>query len=101
MKNNIILLFIALSTLTGFAQKKITWEDLADIRYEEKYFPDYDEYFLYPYFSDSVKALEGQKVTITGFFLDMDPNGELFVLSKTPFASCFFSHFDFFSGFSH
>lgn len=92
MKNKILitLLFLACSVSLSFAQKKITWEDLAKIKYEKKYFPEYGEYFMYPSFSESVKALEGKKVIITGYFLNIDPEGKLFVLSKGPMASCFF-----------
>jgi len=74
----------------GFSQKKVTWEDLAKVTYTEKFFPLYDEYFLYPEFSSSVKALEGQLITVTGYFLDVDPEGKMFVLSKGPMSSCFF-----------
>ena len=90
MKNKIIILLIGLSSVVSFAQRKITWDDLAKVKYEEKYFPDYGEYFLYPDFSDSVQALNGTKITVTGFFLDMDPSGQIFILSKGPLSSCFF-----------
>jgi hypothetical protein len=90
MKNKILLLLIFLTCSVSLAQKKITWDDLAEIKYEKKYFPEYDEYFMYPTFSSPVKALEGKKVTITGYFLNIDPSGELFIVSKGPMASCFF-----------
>ncbi|MEM6684883.1 MAG: hypothetical protein AAF617_03720 [Bacteroidota bacterium] len=90
MKNKILITFLLLASAVSFAQKKITWQDLAKIKYEKKYFPEYGEYFMYPYFSDAVKALEGKKVIITGYFLNIDPEGKLFVLSKAPMASCFF-----------
>jgi len=64
--------------------------DLANIDYTEKYFPAYDSNFLYPKFSDHIKSLEGKKVGITGYFLNIDPSGKLFILSKNPMASCFF-----------
>ncbi|WP_299365634.1 hypothetical protein [Winogradskyella sp.] len=90
MKNKIIIALISLTCFTSYAQKEITWQDLANITFERKYFPIYDEYFLYPYFSSDMKALEGKEVTITGYFLDIDPKGEIFILSKGPMSSCFF-----------
>src|SRR5690606_25588238 len=66
------------------------WWGLSRIDYTEKYFPSYGENFLYPKFSEHLKALEGQKVYITGYFLDINPRGKLFILSKNPMASCFF-----------
>jgi len=73
MKNKIILTLIILSS--SFTEKKI---------------PSYDEKFLSPEFSDAVKSLEGKQITITGYFLNIDPRGELFILSKGPMSSCFF-----------
>lgn len=90
MKNKILITLILLVCFTGFAQKKITWKDLAEVKFEKKFFPIYDEYFLYPHFSASVKALRGKKITITGYFLDIDPEGKIFILSKGPMSSCFF-----------
>lgn len=90
MKNKVIITLIFLACFAGFAQKNITWQDLANVKFIDKYFPDYDQYFLYPQFSESVASLDGEKVTITGYFLDLDPRGEIFVLSKGPMASCFF-----------
>ncbi len=90
MKSKIIVTLIVLSCTLGFAQKKITWKDLAKVKFEKKYFPLYDDYFLFPHFSESVKALEGKKVTLTGYFLNIDPSGGIYILSKGPMASCFF-----------
>jgi hypothetical protein len=79
-----------LISVSAMGQVDLTWDDLAKISYTEKYFAAYDSNFLYPEFSKEMSRLEGKKVSITGYFLDMDPNGQLFVLSKNPLASCFF-----------
>ena len=49
-----------------------------------------DEYFLYPHFGQSVRKLEGSELILTGFILALDPADNYYVLSKGPFASCFF-----------
>ena len=90
MKNRILISLIFFICFASFAQKKITWQDLAKVKFTRKYFPIYDQYFLSPDFSSSVKALEGKKITITGYFLDIDPQGEIYILSKGPMSSCFF-----------
>ena len=90
MKSRLLIAIICLTCYTGFAQKTITWEDLAEVEFETKFFPAYEGYFLYPYFSPSVIALEGSRVTITGYYLDIDPQGKLFILSKGPMSACFF-----------
>ena len=91
MKNKFLFLFILFSLGNSAQnQKKITWQDLSKVKFVEKYFPKYDQSFLYPTFLSPVKALEGKTVTITGYFLDIDPGGAIFILSKGPMSSCFF-----------
>jgi len=90
MKNKILLVLILLSCFGSFAQKEVTWKDLAKVKFVDKYFPIYEEYFLHPNFSSSIKGLEGKKISITGYFLDIDPEGKVFILSKGPMSSCFF-----------
>lgn len=90
MKNNFFYTLSMLISVSAMGQVDLTWDDLAKISYTEKYFAAYDSNFLYPEFSKEMSRLEGKKVSITGYFLDMDPNGQLFVLSKNPLASCFF-----------
>ena len=90
MKNKFVVIICLLFTLTTYSQKIVTWEDLSQVNFIDKYFSDYDQYFLYPQFSENVKALDGEKVTLTGYFLDLDPSGSIFVLSRGPMASCYF-----------
>lgn len=91
MRNNFLFLILLFLTSTlSFSQQKITWQDLSKVTYTEKFFPLYDEYFKYPEFSLSVKKLEGKQITITGYFLNISPEDNLFILSKGPMSSCFF-----------
>lgn len=90
MKNNILIIFLLLTISTCFGQKKITWDDLSKVKFVEKYFPEYDEKFLYPEFSESIKALDGKMITISGYFLHISPKDKLYMLSKGPMSSCFF-----------
>ncbi|MDG3582739.1 hypothetical protein [Galbibacter pacificus] len=90
MKNNKILWCLLLCTFLCSAQQKVTWEDLGAVNYSEKYFSAYDSYFLYPHFEKSVKALEGKRITISGYFLNIAPDEKIYILSKSPMASCFF-----------
>ena len=90
MKNKILISLISLVCSTGFSQEVVTWNDLAAVKFEKKFFPVYNEFFLYPHFSSSVKAIRGKTITITGYFLDIDPEDKIFLLSKGPMSSCFF-----------
>ncbi|MDN6291168.1 MAG: hypothetical protein L0J63_12945 [Tetragenococcus koreensis] len=90
MKNKLLFVIVFLSYFLGFSQQKTTWEDLSKVEYKDKFFPDYEEYFMYPTFLPSVKALAGKQIEITGYFLNIAPEEEIYILSKTPMSSCFF-----------
>lgn len=88
------ILFLLLGTFLFFhnidAQKRVTWDDLTDIEFDEKYVEAVDAYYLFPNFGNSLKALNGKEISISGFMLVLDTSGDFYVLSKGPFASCFF-----------
>jgi hypothetical protein len=86
----LIVFFALFAWNTVDAQKKITWEDLEDVEFVEKFVEAVDAYYLFPKFGPSLKALAGKKVSISGFMLVLDTSGDFYVLSKGPFASCFF-----------
>lgn len=72
------------------AQSKLTWDDLADVDFVPEYNEKYDVHFLMPSFGDKIKAYNGKKIEITGYFLDISGTGEVFLVSANPMASCFF-----------
>lgn len=90
MKNNILTLFSLFFVTICFSQKVVTWQDLSKVTFSEKFFPKFNETFLHPAFSASVKALEGKQIKVKGYFLNIDPNGKLYILSKGPMSACFF-----------
>ena len=61
MRSNIICFVFLFTCLFSYGQQNITWEDLSKITFTDKYFSEYDDYFMYPTFSNSVKALDGKK----------------------------------------
>ena len=81
-----ILLFVS---KVSFSQNEITWDDLADVEFEEIYSEE-DGYILYPHFGFSVRELAGKQVFIRGHILTIDPSEGYFILSKGPILSCFF-----------
>lgn len=74
----------------SLAQTSLTWSTLEGVDYA--YVQNMDQNFWYgePTYSDTVKALAGQQVSITGYVLPMDISGDNYVLSAFPFSSCFF-----------
>ena len=85
-------LFLILSFLVhfSFAQTEITWNDLEDVEFEDVYYDEVDEFIAYPHFGQSVLNLSGVEVLLTGYILALDPDKGYYILSKGPFASCFF-----------
>ena len=66
----------------------VTWKDLTDITFEEKYYEDINEWMLFPAFGESVKKIDGNIIEIEGYVVPIEP--ERYALSANPFASCFF-----------
>ena len=86
-----ILLIIPFFIATqGLAQTEITWETLGDVEFSRKYFEEIDEHLYYPEFGLKVRALEGREVSLKGYILVIDPEEGFYVLSRNPFAACFF-----------
>ena len=86
-----VILFVLLFTSElSFAQNEITWDDLADVEFEEIYSEEIDGLILYPHFGFSVRELAGKQVLLRGHILTIDPSKDYFVLSKGPIWSRFF-----------
>lgn len=81
------LLFLA---TPGMSQIEITWKTLTDVRFTDKYSEEEEAYYYYPHFGSSVKALEGKEVFLTGYMLTIEPKMGIYILSRNPFAACFF-----------
>ena len=87
------ILFIALFWMGTVArgQTVLDWTDLSGgiswvLASPEEIFAGFQR----AKFSSEMKALEGKEVIITGYFLVLDGNQSVYLLSKNPMASCFF-----------
>jgi len=102
--NSVLLLLIfALSFTTAFSQKKITWKELTTIYRKEYIANKTDDKPVSSEFHKtistnkadakktlSLKDVEGKKVTIRGYFLDLGADSMWYILSRFPFENCFF-----------
>ena len=70
--------------------EKLTWEDLTDVEFKDVYVEELDAYYWKPIFGPSVENLEGKKFHITGYVIPVDIDEDFYVLSRYPFANCFF-----------
>jgi len=89
MKNNILFLLLFISA-SAFAQTD-TWATFAKTKFEAKFNDKAGEYFLYPGFPDELKNLVGKEISIEGYYLPIEVEGNAYIiLSKFPYSQCFF-----------
>lgn len=69
---------------------KITWRELEDIDFDERYVKEMKGHVLFPKFRSLHKSLNGALVEIKGYVIPVDKDGKYIVLSAYPYASCFF-----------
>ncbi|WP_109299383.1 hypothetical protein [Aquimarina sp. AU474] len=86
-----LVLFFVLTKFNLFSQEKLTWNDLADVKFYNVYSAKYDDIFLKPRFGSAIKSYQGAQIRIKGYFLDFSiEEDEFYLISKNPRASCFF-----------
>ena len=85
-----VIFFLLFISKFSFSQIEISWQDLEDVEFSEVYVDEVDEYILFPNFGLDVRELDAQEVVLSGYILALDPDKGYYVLSKGPFASCFF-----------
>lgn len=73
------------------------WKDLATLEFQIEYDAALDEVVYRPKFNDLHRSYEGKTVEVPGFIVPienvqaaMDIDGDMFILSGLPIASCFF-----------
>jgi hypothetical protein len=88
--NRALLLIFTVIAVSGFAQTD-TWASFAKTKFEAKYSEKAAEYFLMPVFPDDLKNLVGKEISIEGYYLPIDVEGNAYIiLSKFPYSQCFF-----------
>lgn len=70
--------------------EELTWRTLSDVEFKDVYIEELDAYYWKPTFGPSVKAAEGKEVFITGYVIPVDYDADFYVLSRYPFANCYF-----------
>ncbi len=70
--------------------RELTWAELADVDFKDVYLEELDSYYWKPEFGPQVLAAESEDVYITGYVIPVDLDEDFYVLSRYPFANCFF-----------
>lgn len=77
-------------TLSAADFRELTWAELADVDFKDVYLEELDSYYWKPEFGPQVLAAESENVYITGYVIPVDLDEDFYVLSRYPFANCFF-----------
>ncbi len=86
-----LVLFFILNSLGLFSQEKLTWNDLADVKFYNVYSAKYNDIFLKPKFGPIIQSYQGARIRIKGYFLDFSiEEDEFYLISQNPRSSCFF-----------
>ena len=78
--------FLLLLWTNGF----VGWETFAQVQFESRYIEKLGFEVLMPVFDEEIKQKEGKEMIISGYHLPMRYDRETIILSKMPYASCFF-----------
>lgn len=73
-----------------YGQESEGWKLLEGVTFESIYDAQLDDYLLRPSFDDSLKALDGKVFTLKGYYIPFDLVDGAIVISKFPYAQCFF-----------
>jgi len=67
------------------------WALFAKTKFEAKYNEKSAEYFLYPVFAPELKSQVGKEISLEGYYMPIDIEGNAYIiLSKYPYSQCFF-----------
>ncbi|MBC6409887.1 MAG: DUF3299 domain-containing protein [Ekhidna sp.] len=83
-------MYLIISILLVVAYPPSGWEIFEDTRFKWQYNEDLGMEIEIPVFNKKIKALDGQEITLTGHYLPLDLEGNSIIISKLPYASCFF-----------
>lgn len=86
-----ILICLLLPGRIAMAQPADGWNVFAEVKFNVKFFKEWNESFLVPHFDNQIKALEGKEITLRGHNMPMDlEDSNTIIISKYPYAQCFF-----------
>ena len=72
------------------SMEELTWQTLSDVEFTDVYLEELDAYYWMPEFGPKVLEAEGKECFITGYMIPVDVDEDFYVLSRYPFANCFF-----------
>ena len=90
MKKSLLVLLTIMVSPSAWAQSD-GWALFAKTKFEAKYNDKAAEYFLYPVFPGELKDLVGKEISLEGYYMPIEIEGDAYIiLSKFPYSQCFF-----------
>jgi hypothetical protein len=83
-------LFFVFFLISPFREGVDGWKFFAEVRFAPKYFPEFKEKFLVPSFEPAILSKVGAEITVRGHYLPFHMQGNSIIISKFPYAACFF-----------
>ena len=81
---------LLISIVWFFISGPAGWEVFAETKFYWQYDKSIGMEVEIPVFSKELEELDGKEITLTGHYLPLDLEGNRIVISKLPYASCFF-----------
>jgi hypothetical protein len=66
------------------------WQVFARVKFTSTFFKELNEYFLVPAFDKRITSLVGSEITLKGYYIPFDLPKNQMIISKNPYAECFF-----------
>ena len=78
------------ATELGDSYSELTWQLLSDVEFKDVFLEELQAYYWKPTFGPQVNSADGKDFYITGYVIPVDTDEDFYVLSRYPFANCFF-----------
>lgn len=90
MKKAIVIMWLMWTPAAGQPPETDGWDLFARVKFEAKYIKEANSYFLAPVFDQKIISLAGTEITLKGYYMPMETEQNQLIISKNPYASCFF-----------
>lgn len=66
------------------------WPLFSRVEFVDKFFKSENTYYLTPVFNEEMQKKQGKMVELSGFYIPFEMPDNTLIISKNPYASCFF-----------
>jgi hypothetical protein len=67
------------------------WDLFSTVKFSPKLIKEVNDYYLIPVFHSKIRSYEGKELTLEGYYMPLDlGNSNTIVISRNPYAQCFF-----------